>query len=339
MKFNIENRRYIGSKFKLMPKISDLILSHTEGRSFFDVFAGTGVVSSYMLPHYDRIILNDLLYSNNVIYDAFFNGYKSNRFLLQNFMAEILDIHKGSILDNYFSKNFGNTYFSQNDARIIGEIRERIENNNLLSALDKNVLLASLIYSTDKIANTVGHYEAYRKRENIKDRFLFELVKPINTINKTIEIYRSDANDLVKRITADIAFIDPPYNSRQYSRFYHVLDTLSQWDKPELYGIAKKPKEQNMSEYCRVKAPDTFDDLIQNIDVRYIVTTYNNTYASKSKSSQNKITHEQILCSLGKVGNTKQFEFPHIYFNAGKTSLQNHAEFVFITEVTKKCKS
>ena len=64
-----------------------------------------------------------------------------------------------------------------------------------------------------------------------------------------------ELKELAKKIKADIVYIDPPYNSRQYSRFYHVLETLTKWDKPELFGTALKPKEENMyrsTELCRM---------------------------------------------------------------------------------------
>ena len=141
------------------------------------------------------------------------------------------------------------------------------------------------------------------------------------------------ANQIIAKIYADIIFLDPPYNSRQYSRFYHVLENLVDWDKPELYGVALKPKPKNMSEYCRNGAAKVFDDLISNLKCKYIVVTYNNTYNSKSSSSKNKITHEEILTSLNSVGSTKVFQSEHKFFNAGKTELKGHKEFVFITEV------
>ena len=154
--------------------------------------------------------------------------------------------------------------------------------------------------------------------------------------SKDVVIYREDANNLVRKVKADIAFIDPPYNSRQYSRFYHLLENLTKWKKPELSGVAMKPPVENMSEYSKVSAPKIFDDLIQNLNAKYIVVTYNNTYKPKSSSSKNKITHEQILESLEKVGKTKIFEIPFQFFNAGKSDLKDHKEFVFITEVDKK---
>ena len=67
-----------------------------------------------------------------------------------------------------------------------------------------------------------------------------------------------------------------------------------QWKKPQLEGTALKPQAENMSEYCRSDAPEVFADLIKNIDVKYIVVTYNNTYNSKNSASRNKMTLEQI---------------------------------------------
>lgn len=57
--YSISNRRYTGSKYKLLDWIEKLILENCEGDSFFDVFAGTGVVSAHMSKHYKKVIMND----------------------------------------------------------------------------------------------------------------------------------------------------------------------------------------------------------------------------------------------------------------------------------------
>ncbi|MCD8028701.1 MAG: DNA adenine methylase [Erysipelotrichaceae bacterium] len=72
--FDIYNRRYTGSKAKLMEWIRNLILENCNGESFMDVFAGTGVVTYYMLNDYKTFYINDFLYSNEVIYKAFFEN-------------------------------------------------------------------------------------------------------------------------------------------------------------------------------------------------------------------------------------------------------------------------
>lgn len=334
-RYNLENRRYIGNKSKLLYWIKDLVLKHTKGSVFFDVFAGTGVVSKEMMEIYDSIILNDFLYSNNVIYEGFFGAGKFDFKKIKNLESKFKSITTNMDDDSYFSENFGNKFFSMNDAKIIGEIREQIENDKTLNKKEYSILVSSLLYSVDKIANTVGHYDAYRKKVEIKDRFVFDLITPLDIANKEIKIYREDSNELVKKIKSDVAFIDPPYNSRQYSRFYHLLENLTKWNKPKLEGTAMKPPTENSSDYSKSNAPSVFDDLISNINTNYIVVTYNNTYNSKSKSSKNKITHEEILLSLNKVGKTSVFEKPFKFFNAGKSDLKDHREYVFITEVYK----
>ena len=334
-RYNLENRRYIGNKNKLLNWISELIDEHTHGNSFFDVFAGTGVVTKRMLEKFDSFIVNDFLFSNNIIYKAFFGTEKINTNKLHELQKKYQKINTNIIDDDYFVDNFGGKFFSEHDARIIGEIRTLIENNTDISERERTILIASLIYSADKIANTVGHYDAYRKKVDLQDRFLFELINPIDVSGKFIEIFRQDSNKLVRQVKADVAFIDPPYNSRQYSRFYHVLEGIVKWNKPVLEGVAMKPPVENMSDYCKSFASQAFNDLILNLDAKYIVVTYNNTYKSKSHSSRNKITHEEILESLTKVGKTSTFEIPFNFFNAGKTDLKDHKEFVFITEVNK----
>lgn len=313
--FHIENRRYIGSKSKLMDWIKNILLTEClDCDSFFDVFAGTGIVSQSMLAYYDKLVINDFLFSNNTIYQGFLlkQSFNFNKLiLLKNYFNQLLNTLKA----NYFSENFGDKFFSLNDAKKIGWIREEIEQLFLANKINQKeyyILLTSLIYSLDRVSNTVGHYEAYIKGKTIADKFVFDLIQPIVS-DKNIQIYREDANVLAPSIDADIAFIDPPYNSRQYSRFYHVLETLIKWDKPELFGVAMKPKEENMSNYCRSSAPQAFDNLIQSLNTKYIAVTYNNTYTSKSSSSQNKISLEQITEILQKKGKQK-FLKHHINF-------------------------
>jgi adenine-specific DNA-methyltransferase len=38
-----------------------------------------------------------------------------------------------------------------------------------------------------------------------------------NKVNKNNKIFNKNANDLANEIKVDVVYIDPPYNSRQYS--------------------------------------------------------------------------------------------------------------------------
>jgi len=297
---SLESRRYIGNKSKLTGWIFENILNETaEINTFFDVFAGTASIAKAAIKYFKKLIINDILYSNAIIYKAFFEKSRWNKIKIEKLLNGYNSIDPDVLTDNYFSENFGNKFFDNQNAKLIGFIREDIEKQKTdLTEKEYSILLATLIYNIDKIANTVGHFDAYIKKP-IKYRQLeLKLIESVEF--EHIEIYREDANKLVRNVRADLAYIDPPYNSRQYSRFYHIYETLVKWDKPPLFGVALKPETENMSLYCTVKAKDTFKDLIENLNVRYIAVSYNNTYKSKSNSSENKIKLEYYIniCSL-----------------------------------------
>ncbi len=334
--FNLQNRRYIGNKYKLLDWIFDNVQRNCDGDTFLDIFAGTGVVAERFLTTQKKVILNDFLFSNKVIYEAFFNSNRVDYRHIEQVIEELKELANNSKSQNYFDKHFGDKFFSKKDARKIGFIRQALDdylNDKKLDQTEYYVLLASLIYSTDKISNTVGHYDAYIKGKQISDRFEFNLIQNVDTTSNEIEIIRGDANKVAETTKADIVFVDPPYNSRQYSRFYHILENLVEWKKPKLYGTALKPEAENMSDYSRSSAKDVFTDLIEKLDCKYIVVTYNNTFKSKSTSSQNKITLEQITEILKSKGDTKVLSKSYRFFNSGKTNFDDHKEYLFITKV------
>ena len=331
--FKLHNRRYIGNKHKLTDWIFSIINKECNGNSFADIFAGTGVVGAVASKYFNKIILNDFLCSNCVVYKAFFEKGVWSPKKISALINDYNHIKAGSLKENYFSKHFGGKYFSNDSAKIIGFVRQNIEEGKpRLTEKEYYILMASLLYSADKIANTVGHYDAYFKSQMLRDNFYMKMICPAPI--KTLSIFKEDTNCLIKKIKADIMYIDPPYNSRQYSRFYHILETLVKWDSPNLYGKALKPKRENMSDYCRQSAKIRFAELVKNTNAKYLSVSYNNTYNSKSNSSRNKITLEEIKDILDKKGKTKVFEKSYRHFNTGNTDFNNHKEYLFVTEVS-----
>jgi adenine-specific DNA-methyltransferase len=331
--FNIGNRRFVGSKQKLADWIVQTINANCQGDSFFEVFAGTSIISSQMAAQMKRIFLNDTLQSNRVIYEAFYGGGKKSQKKLNAYKMWFNNMTTKQISSGWFTKNYSGKYFGANDCAIIESIRNMIEaEKQTISKKEYNILLASLIYSMDKIANTVGHFDAYIHGKYEDNLFYFDLIQPLDTRNTKIEIYCNDANEIARKIRADVVYIDPPYNSRQYCQFYHIYETLVKWDEPELFGVALKRKGEALSDYCRAKAPVVFADLVEKLQCNYIVVSYNNTYNSKSSSSRNKIQLDEITGILSKYGKVKTVSKSHKAFNAGKTELPDHREYLFIVK-------
>ncbi len=332
----INNRRYLGNKYKLLPFITSIVKKECKDTvSIADIFAGTGAVSSAFT---DKILItNDLMYSNYICNFAWFGNETYNQQVIIDYI-----IYYNSFInveDNYMTENFANTYFSYFDCAKIGFIREDIENNykkRNINNRERAILITSLLYAMDKIAKTCGHYDAYRKNV-VFDKSL-ELLVPIAKIqnNSKNECYNKDANDLVKKITADLIYIDPPYNSRQYCDAYHLLENVARWEKPKVFGIARKMDRTKLkSKYCTKNATEAFEELIDNIKAKYILLSYNNMAQKGNERSNAKISDDDIMRILSKKGNVKIFSENYKVFTTGKSCISENEERLFLCTIFK----
>ena len=332
--FEIQNRRFLGNKYKLLGFIEDVVKEKcNDCESFFDIFAGTGVVGERFNKKNIKVISNDILISNYIPLSTFLLSRQIDLRKLESKIDYLNDIITNS--DNYFSYNYGNTYFTLENSRKIGTIREEIE-NIAENKEEKNALITSLIYATDKVANTVGHYDAFRKTlDTIQPIKL--LIPKINFENNyDNEVYNEDANLLIKKISCDVLYIDPPYNSRQYCDAYHLLENLTMWRKPLVFGKAKKMDRSNIkSDYCLIRASKVFAELIKNAKCSHILVSYNNTGESKDGRSNARINDNEIIEILKNKGNIEIFERDYQAFTTGKSDVNGNSERLFYCKVKK----
>lgn len=339
-KFYINNRRYLGNKYKLLPfirKVVDNECSNVE--SVIDIFAGTGSVASAFLDK--KIIVNDCLYSNYVCYEAWFSNESYDQIKLAKLINKYNSINVFE--SNYMSDNFSNTYFSSEDCKKIGFIRDDIENLYSIKSInsrERALLITSLIYAMDKIAKTCGHYDSYRKNVDFDQHLYLKMPSVDKDQNNNNEFYNCDANELIRTIKADLVYIDPPYNSRQYCDLYHVLENVAKWEKPEVYGVAKKMNRDCLkSDYCTKDATKAFSDLIENIDAKYILLSYNNMGTKGNDRSNAKISDKDIINILSNRGTVKIFNYNYKAFSTGKSCIQDNQERLFLCEITKNKKN
>lgn len=326
----INNKRYLGNKYKLLDFIRNIVDKECQNvDSVADIFAGTGAVASAFKDK--LLITNDILYSNYICHIAWFGKQKYSSEKVRELIQYYNSISVSE--DNYMSDNFADTFFSRENCRKIGFIREDIEkqfNSNTINERERAILITSLLYSMDKIANTCGHYDAYRKNGDLNKRL--ELLLPVPDAGlRNNQIYNEDANNLVKRIEADLVYIDPPYNSRQYCDAYHLLENVALWSKPSVSGVARKMNRDNLkSDYCTTKATQAFKSLIKDIKAKYILLSYNNMETKGNDRSNAKISDEDILSILQEKGEVKVFSKKYRSFTTGKSSIQDNEERLFL---------
>lgn len=335
--FTIKNRRYLGNKYKLLHFIKDVVNKECKNiENIADVFSGTGVVASAFIDK--QIITNDLLYSNYICNFAWFGNQPYNQKTIEKYITyyNLIDCND----TNYMTDNFSNTFFSYSDCSKIGFIRENIENEYIggfINDRERALLITSLLYAMDKIANTCGHYDAYIKNNEFdKSLQLFiPAAKVCNNLNN--QCFNMDANQLVKQIAVDLLYLDPPYNSRQYSDAYHVLENVARWEKPVVHGIARKMDRKNLkSDYCTKNATKAFEDLILNSNARYILLSYNNMATKGNDRSNAKISDSDILNILEKKGTVKVFSEKYKSFTTGKSNIEGNEERLFLCKCFEK---
>ena len=327
----INNRRYLGNKYKLLPFITRVVENECKNiNTVADIFAGTGAVASAFIDK--KIITNDIMYSNYICHVAWFS---SEHYSEEKVIKIITQYNNLKITeDNYMSDNFSNTYFSLDDCRKIGFIRQDIEdkfNLGYINARERALLITSLLYAMDKIANTCGHYDAYRQGVEFEKHLEMYVPQPEPDVNENNVCYNMDTNELAPEIEADLIYIDPPYNSRQYCDAYHLLENVARWKKPEVFGVARKMDRAALkSDYCTQKATVAFENLIDSIHAKYILLSYNNMANKGNDRSNAKISDNDIMRILSKKGKVKVFSEDYKAFSTGKSDIQANQERLFL---------
>lgn len=337
---DIQNRRFLGNKYKLLDFIDEIITRYCPNTSsILDIFAGTGVVAKHFSDRMN-IITNDILYSNYITHVAFMSHEHADILKLKTIANEFNNINITTIPENYMSKTFGDTYFSYNDCKKIGYIRDRIEEYksvNMINDRERAILITSLLYSMDKIANTCGHYDAFIRGAHFGKQLNYKVIKITNDFNNSAEFYRGDANKIIKEADfpfVDCVYCDPPYNSRNYSDLYHVLENVAEWKKPDVEGVARKMDRTNIkSEYCSKSATKAFEDLVLNLKCKYIVLSYNNTGDKADGRSNARISDEEIIRILKKRGRVDVYSKKYRAFTAGKSNNTTNEERLFVCVV------
>ena len=126
--FDINNRKYLGSKNRLLDFLEKVITQNASKKIgvFVDIFSGTGVVANRFRKFSKKVIANDMLFSNFVINKVFLNSTENN-VKISKIEKIIKQLNNLAQKKGYCYKNFGDTYFTKENAGNIDSIREKIE--------------------------------------------------------------------------------------------------------------------------------------------------------------------------------------------------------------------
>jgi adenine-specific DNA-methyltransferase len=326
--------RYIGGKSLLLDKIDEVVSRYApDVGSVVDLFSGSGVVATNFKKRGFRVIANDALYFSYAINRGTLPLNQTPKFCglgfdpferLSNLTVDFSDVDESRcfFLNNYSPyKDCNRMYFQCDNALRLDKARTTIERWRQENRIVENeyfCLLSALISATPSVSNITGTYGAYLKHWDARTRNPLRVVLPEIVDNgKNNCVYCQDANELASAVQADLAYIDPPYNGRQYLPNYHVLETLARYDYPSIKGVTgMRDYSKEKSIYCnRIKALAGFNDLFSKLDVRYLLVSYN---------TEGLLTRDEIAELLKRNGKAKTFRLFEFDYRRYKNKIPNN---------------
>lgn len=294
------------------------------GGIFADLFAGTGAVARRFKAAGYEVVAADLLTFPYVLQRAYIQLGDYPSFeglagclgpvqigLFEEYQASqpyrhILDFLNrlpgvaGYVYRNYTEEGsridgFKRRYYQSDNAKKIDAVRSCIENwyiQGLVSQDEYYLLLATLLEAMPSVANVLGTFGAYKKGDWEPRAYKPIMLSPLSIVvsGQNNRALQGDANILVRDIECNILYLDPPYNARQYALYYHLLETVTLGDEPDVAGITGKPTiSRNLSRYCTATgAREQLRDLIVNARCQHIFLSY----------SSEGLLQEEEICQL-----------------------------------------
>ncbi len=279
---------YIGSKKSLLSFLDEHISKHikiTNDTIFADVFAGTGAVGNHFNKKYKcNVIANDMEYYSYIINYAKLNTSFTKK--LGNIISKINYHNYPIITDDVISTAY--TKYGEDDRMFFtidngcfidytSCVLEYLKSNNTIDYQEYIFLKASLLTSLDKRANTSSVYGAYLKK--FKNSAIKTIIlEPVHTDENvdTNVVFNNDVLEL--SIEADVGYLDPPYNNRQYGNNYSQLNYIMNYNKSiELKGKTGLIKNWNKSLFCYKKTiSNSIISLLSYNKFKVMAFSYNN---------------------------------------------------------------
>lgn len=349
---------YLGNKRKLLDNIAvevEAILKElgVDKAKICDLFSGSGIVARRLKQYASRLYANDLEEYSYVINDCYLTNKEDfDEAFYDKLLSDILSAEpvSGVITENYAPKDDNDikegerAFYTHENAVKIDTIRKAIDG---VPESYKKFFLAPLLYEASVHTNTSGVFKGFYKSKkanvgkfggeagNALERILgsVELKKPVlSNYDCQVTLFKEDANVLVKHLHGlDITYIDPPYNQHPYGSNYFMLNTIIENKVGHnISTVAGIPDDWNKSAYNKKnEALTAFDELVRDIDSKYLIISYNN---------EGFISLEEMQTMLSKYGELTTKEIDYIAFRGSRNFRnreKNTTEYIFVLKKWK----
>lgn len=204
---------------------------------------------------------------------------------------------------HFFTKTYSGTWWSAEQCLWIDALREVAETYRGQACYAQ--ILASLMFAMAYTSQGTGHFAQYRDAKtasSMKDISIYRrrdlqtyFIRKYNDVSSSLtnaaptqphKITSLDFRDCLNSFSGGTVYADPPYCFVHYSRFYHALETLVLYDKPEIQKIGgeyvkgRYRDTRHQSPFCiKSQVKGAFADLFDGVNQSRsnLVLSYSNT--------------------------------------------------------------
>lgn len=329
----IQTIRYMGNKGKLLNELIPIIESLTEPEDIIcDIMAGTNSVS-YALKLRNRVVTNDIQYYSYVISKCMLDNYSIPS--LEEAHNDLDEQYKLNLTQKYYSffvDQYTDTYFAECQCLDIDSFRYAIEQ---ISDISKKYFYLTVLMSVMcKAQSTTGHFAQYMNKDHkrilpLRRLSIYELfydkindfkdfvISPYENYHYNLDykiLFEEKIMDSVKCF-----YLDSPYTADQYSRFYHVLETVCKYDNPVLEHKAKYRNDRVQSAFSyKNKVAHEFERIISFCKSKNVPLVI--SYSNRGVISVEKIV--KIAKEYYDFVDVKNIDFEHSSQGKGTIGIQ-----------------
>lgn len=279
--------KYIGSKRSLIPYILECVKDLPVG-TMLDPFTGTTRVAQAFRKKGWKVCASDLSWASEAYAWLFLKTTSEDLEELQALVNSLGQLEGSSdwITQNYCdvvtpTGGVVRVWKPKNGMRA-DAIRNKIEEWDISYPM-KMRLIAILILGMDAVDNTVGVQQAYLKDWAARTENNLRLTIPNGITEGPVGDFLLGSSLTLEYPEADIAYVDTPYSSHCYATYYHIWDSITKWDKPEVGLNTNRRKDRIATSFDEsMKSPwnskktayAAFECLFDRLPVKFILVSY-----------------------------------------------------------------
>jgi adenine-specific DNA-methyltransferase len=326
-----EGIKYAGSKQKLLPHILSLARK-VSPKTVLDGFSGTTRVSQAFAQSGYTVVANDIAVWSKI----FATCYLLNHHTKAHYAPMIEYLNGLAPMDGWFTEQYGgdpgDRYsigsdglkkpWQRHNTRRLDAIRVEIDQLGV-SAVEKSVLLTSLIRALDEVDSTLGHYASYLNEWSPRS-YKPLLLKVPSVLPRITQhsVHQENIFDLIPDIEVDMAYFDPPYGSNnekmppsrvRYGAYYHVWTSVVLNDQPSTFGKARRRsdtsdtisasifEEFRRNEAGQLVAVEAIRKVLASVRARYILLSYSSGGRATAKQLDQVIQENGRLLDVVEI--------------------------------------